>query len=150
MDLSRWIFLLRWPLEIVSFGLALAPLLSVLVAWASLPAHIPVHFGSTGGTDCRGGRAQAWILPVMALVVYGFMSEASGTWAWALHGRTDLPAGAEILLILKPAIALLMVYANQMLILAARKQAEALNGWLLCGLMMLLIAPPFALSFAAL
>ena len=89
------------------------------------------------------------MLPIVALIVYGLMSQASGTWAWVLHGSTDLPAGAEIPLILKPVIGLLMLLANQMLMSVARKQSEALNGWLRCGLMLLLISPPFALSLAA-
>ena len=148
MDLLGLIALLRWPLEIVAFGLALAPLLSVILAWASLPAQIPIRFTMSGQPDRWGSRAQAWILPVLALVVYAFMSHASGTWAWVLDPKTDLQAGAEIPLLLKPVIALLMAYANQMLIRLARKQTDALNGLLLWGLMILLIAPPFALSLA--
>ena len=76
------------------------------------------------------------------------MSQASGTLAWLLEGRTDLQPGAEIPLLLKPVIALLMAYANEMLIRVARKQTDALNGLLLWGLMILLVAPPFALSLA--
>lgn len=150
MDLLGLSVLLRWPLEIVSFGLALSPLLSVALAWASLPPSIPVHFGITGRPDRWRPRAQAWLLPVMALIVYGFMSQASGTWAWALQGRADLPAGAEIPLLIKPVIALLMACANAMLTRVARKQADALNGWLLWGLMILLLTPPFAISIATL
>ena len=144
-----FILLLRGPLEIASFGLALAPLLSVSLAYGSLPRHIPVHFGINGRPDRMGSRNRAWILPLLVLAVYAFMSHASGTWAWAFHGRTELPSGGEIPLLLKPVIGCLMSYANEMLIRIARKEADALNGWMLWGLMILLVAPPFALSVLA-
>lgn len=144
------VVLLRWPLELLAFVLALSPLMSVLLALPSLPSRIPTHFGAYGRPDRFGSRAWVWILPVLALVVYGFMSEASGTWAWVFGTRLDFPAGAEFPLLLKSGIALLMIYANQMLIRVARKQDEAINGWLLVGLMLLLVASPIALSVAAL
>lgn len=138
--------LLRWPLEIVAFGLALAPLLSVLIAWTSLPSPVLVHFDPTRRRDRRSNRARLWILPVVALVVYGFMSEASGTWAWAFSGRLDLPAGAEIPLLLKPLMALLIAYANEMFIRVVRAEEELPNGWLMSGLTLIMLASPLALS----
>jgi hypothetical protein len=85
-------------------------------------------------------------MPVLALSVYGFMSRASGTWAWVFHGTKDLPAAAETPLLFKPVFALLAIHANQMLIRIARKPPEAPNGWMLWGLMLLLITPPVALG----
>ena len=95
MDLMGLIAILRWPLEIVAFALALIPLLSVLLAWPYLPAEIPTHFSLSGRPDRWGSRARVWILPALALVVYGFMNQVSGTWAWAFLGNMELPAGAE-------------------------------------------------------
>ncbi len=138
---------LRWPIEIISFGLALWPLLSVALVWSSLPTRIPVHFAAAGHADRWRPRAQAWILPLMALIVYGCMSQSSGTWAWAFYGEPGLPSGAEYPLLLKPVIALLMIYVNSMLIRQARRQSVLLNGWLLTGLMTLLLTPPLAISF---
>ena len=149
MDLMGLIVVLRWPLEIVAFGLALVPVLSLLLAWGSLPSQIPAHFGPTGHPDRWSSRSQLWILPVLALVVYGFMSEASGTWAWVLDGRMDLSAGAEIPLLFKPVVGLLIAYSSEMLIRIARKQGEVPNGWFMCGFMMLLLASPLALSVVA-
>ncbi len=148
MDWARWIELLRYPFEIVSLGLAVAPALMVLQAWATLPKQIPVRFGATGRPDRWGSRARAWVLPLLALIVYGFMSRATGTWAWVLDSRAELPAGSELLMILKPSIALLMMNATGMLIRVARRDEESLNGWLLWGLMILLVTPPLALSMA--
>jgi len=140
------IALLRWPLEIVAFGLALAPFFSVLLAWTSLPRQVLVHFGPTRRSDRWGSRARIWVLPVVALVVYGFMSVASGTWVWAFSGRPELPAGAEIPLLLKPVMALLIAYANEMFIHVVREQEEVPNGWLMSGLTLLVLASPLALS----
>jgi hypothetical protein len=142
--------LLRWPLEIVAFALAFAPVLSVLIAWTSLPKQVPLHLGYSQRPDRWGSRARIWILPVLALVVYGFMSAASSTWAWAFFGRLDLPAGAEIPLLLKPVVGLLIVYANEAFIRVVRAQEEVPNGWLLSGVMVLLLASPLALSLVAL
>jgi hypothetical protein len=147
MDLMGFITLLRWPLEIVAFGLALAPLLSVLIAWASLPpSQVLVHFGVGNRPNRRSSRARLWILPVLALVVYGFMGAVSGTWEWAFLGRLDLPAGAEIPLLLKPVMALLIAYANEMFIRVVREQEELPNGWLMSGLTLIMLASPLALS----
>jgi hypothetical protein len=84
---------------------------------------------------------------MLALLVYGVMSQASGTWACLLQGRADLPDGAVIPLLLKPVFALLMVYVNAMSIRVARRQVDAPNSLLVWGLITLLVAPPLALSF---
>lgn len=148
MDLVRWIALLRYPLEIGSVLLAFAPALMVLQAWTTLPRQIPIRFSASGRPDRWGSRAQAWILPLFSLVVYGYLSRTTGTWAWIGDSNADVPAGAEILLILKPFFAFLMVHATGMLIRVARREEEALNGWLMAGLMILLVTPPLALSMA--
>ena len=121
MDLMGLIAILRWPLEIVAF----AP-------------------------DRWGSRARVWILPALALVVYGFMNQVSGTWAWAFLGNMELPAGAEFPLLFKAVIGLLMAYSNAMLIRVFRSQEEAPSGWYLCGFTMLVLASPLALSVVAL
>lgn len=149
MDLARWIELLRYPLEIGAFGLAIAPTLIVMQAWPFLPTRIPVGFGATGHPARWGRRALAWILPLLALIVYGYLSGATGTWAWVMDRTARIPDGSEMLLILKPGIALLMMNATEMLTRVARKKEESLNGWLLWGLMALMLAPPLALSFVA-
>ena len=141
--------LLRWPLEIVAFGLAFAPILSVLIAWTSLPSEIPVHFSLTGHPDRWASRARVWVLPVVALIVYGFMSEGSGTWAWVFYGKLDLPAGAQIPLLLKPVMALLIAYANEAFIRVVHEQEEVPNGWALSGLMLIMLASPLAVSVVA-
>lgn len=149
MSLLGLVIWARWPLEILSFAFAISPILSAIFTWHSLPRRIPVLFGDGRGPARHGSRSQVWILPVLALVVYGFMSQASGTWAGLLHLDWDLPSGAVIPLLLKPVVGVIMAYSNEMLIRIAREQSEGVNGWLLWGLMLLLFAPPFALSMVA-
>ena len=149
MDLSRWIVLLRWPLEVVALGLAFVPALNVSLAWASLPAEVTICFGPSIRSHRWWSRSQVWVMPVLALVAYGFMSKASGTWAWVFQGAKGLPPAAEIPLLLKPVFALLAIHANYMMLRIARRPRESLNGWMLGGLIVLLMAPPVILGIAA-
>jgi hypothetical protein len=148
MNVASWIVLARGPLEIVSLGLAVVPAFMLLQSWADLPRRIPVRFDISGWPNRWGGRGQAWILPLVSLIAYGLMSTATGTWAWMLDSGAQMPDGSEILLLFKPVIALLMIRATGMLISIARNKKEALDGWLMWGLMALLVAPPIALSLA--
>jgi len=96
MDLHGWIAVLRLPIEIVAACLAVAPALLLLRAWSSLPDEIPAHFGFSGRPDRWGGRWQAWIVPVVALVIYVAFSGAGGTWGWMLGRRSDRPVVSSL------------------------------------------------------
>lgn len=144
------IILLRWPLEIAAFLLAFAPALDVLLAWPDVQSGVPVHFGYNGRPDRWASRQWLWLLPGFAVAVYALMGEASGTWAWAFFGRLDLPAGAEIPLVLKPVVGLLILYANRFFVRIVRDRAEVPNVWAISGLMLLLAASPIAVTAVAL
>ncbi len=146
MDWARFTELLRYPLEIVSLGLALAPALIVLQSRVVLPRQVLAGYGAMGRSAPRGKGAYTWILSLIALIVYGFMSHATGTLAWVIDRSADVPAGAEILLLLKPLIGFLIIYATGTLVRSARKEEESVNGFLVWGLMSLMVAPPLALS----
>jgi hypothetical protein len=141
MDLHGWIAVLRLPIEIVAACLAVAPALLLLRAWSSLPDEIPAHFGFSGRPDRWGGRWQAWIVPVVALVIYVAFSGAGGTWGWMLGRRSDLPRGIEPLLLIRISVDLLMTYITWGTIRVARKEAEGLNTPVLLGLLLLTLAP---------
>lgn len=146
MDSARLIEVLRYPLEFIALGLAFAPALFVLQCWDSLPRQIPVRFTSAGRPDGWASRGWALGLPLIALIVYGVMSQATGTWAWVIDRRAEIPNGSEILIFLKPGFGFLIVSATGMLMRVARREEESLNGWLLWGLMTLLVTPPLVLS----
>jgi hypothetical protein len=147
MDLHGWIAVLRLPIEIVAACLAVAPALLLLRAWSSLPEEIPVHFGFSGRPDNWGSRFQAWIIPCVALVIYGAFSYAGGTWGWLLGRRPDLPHGIEPLLLIRMFVDLLMTYITWGTIRVAHKEAEGLDWRILWGLVLLMLAPSVLLPF---
>jgi hypothetical protein len=147
MDLHSWIAVLRLPIEIVAACLAVLPALLLLRAWSSLPEEIPAHFGISGRPDRWGGRWQAWIVPLVALVIYGAFSTATGAWNWLLGRQTELPHGIEPMLLMRVPIELLMTYITWGTIRVARKEAEGLSTPVLCGLILITIAPAIALPF---
>ncbi len=147
MDLHGWFTVLRLPIEIVAACLAVMPSMLLLRAWNSLPDVIPVHFGFSGRPDNWGSRYQAWIIPCVALVIYGAFSTAGGTWSWMLGRHSELPHGIEPLLLIRMFVDLLMTYITWASIRVARKEADGLNSAVLCGLLLLSVAPAALLPF---
>jgi hypothetical protein len=147
MDLHAWVAVLRLPIEIVAACVAVLPALLLLRAWSSLPDEIPVHFGFSGRPDRWGGRWQAWVIPLVALVIYGAFSTATGTWGWLLGRRPELPRGIEPLLLIRMFVDLLMTYITWGSIRVAHKEAEGLDWRILCGLLLLTVAPAALLPF---
>jgi hypothetical protein len=148
MDLHAWFVVLRLPIEIVAACLAVLPALLLLRAWNSLPDEIPVHFGFSGRPHNSASRYQAWIIPCVALVIYGAFSTAGGTWGWMLGGRTEVPRGLEPLLLIRMFVDLLMSYITWGSIRVARKEAEGQNTPVLFGLLLLSVAPGVLLAIA--
>jgi hypothetical protein len=147
MDLHGWVSLLRLPIEIVAACLAVLPALLLLRAWNSLPDEIPVHFGFSGRPDRWGGRFQAWIVPSVALVIYGAFSQATGAWKWMLGRQSELPHGIEPLLLMRLPIELLMTYATWGTIRVALKEAEGMSMPVMWGLILLTVAAAAMLPF---
>ena len=149
MDLQAWITLLRWPVEIAALIFSLLPGLILLQQWNTLPDEIPAHFGITGRPDRWGGKWQAWILPVVSLVIYGAMSAVGGTWHWLLGREQTQPAEAvAILLWIKLADGALFAYLLRMTVRIARGQAERLNILILLGTIAIIAAPPFLIAYS--
>ena len=142
-----WVEILRLPIEVVAASLAIMPALLLLRAWSSLPEEIPVHFGLSGQPDRWGGRWQAWLIPLVALVIYGTFSQATGAWKWMLGSQTELPQIMQPMLLMRLPIGLLMTYITWGTNHVARKEAEALNAAVVWGLILLTLAPPVALAF---
>ena len=149
MDIQAWVVTLRWPIEIVSLAFALTPLLIMLRCWDTLPDEIPAHFGITGRPDRWGGKWQAWILPVLSIVMYAVFSTVSGTWSWLLHQTAVIPNRMEVMLLLKPGVGLLLSYVTWMTVRVARKEAESLNVLVLWALIAVSMGPVFLLAVNA-
>ncbi|MDR3719632.1 MAG: DUF1648 domain-containing protein [Bryobacteraceae bacterium] len=147
MDLHGWVTVSRLPIEIAAACLAVLPALLLLRAWGSLPDEIPAHFGLNGRPDRWGGRWQAWIVPLVAVVIYGAFSHASGAWGWLLGKQAEVPHGMEPLLLMRLPIDLLMTYITWGTIRVACKEADGLSAAILWGLLLLTVAPAIALPF---
>ena len=147
MDLHGWFVMLRLPIEIVAACLAILPTLLLLRAWNSLPDQIPVHFGFSGRPDNWGSRYQAWIIPGVALVIYGAFSTAGGTWGWMLGQHFELPRGIEPLLLIRIFVDLELTYITWGSIRVARNEADGLNTPVLLSLLLLSVAPAALLPY---
>ena len=148
MNPLSWIVAWRGLLEIIAGVAGILPLLIVLRAWDTLPEQIPTHFGISGRPDRWGGRWQAWLLPVVSLAVYVFLSVMSGMWGW-LMGRASLSMQGEapaLLLWIKLMEGLVFSYIVLMTVRIARQEAERLNGWVMGALIVLTGAPPALLA----
>lgn len=141
MDLHGWVAVLRLPIEISAVCLAVMPSLLLLRAWSSLPDEVPVHFGMSGHPERLGPRWQAWIIPLVALIVYGAFSQASGAWHWMLGGQTELPSALDAVVLMRLPTGLLMSYITWGTIHVARKEAETLNPQILWILISLILGP---------
>lgn len=147
MDLHGWLVVFRLPIEIIAPCLAVLPSLLLLRAWSSLPDEIPVHFGISGRPDRWGRRWQAWIVPCVALVIYGAFSSASGSWDWLLGRPSELPHGIEPLLLMRLPIGLLMTYVTWGTIRVARKETAGLSSVAMFGLILLTVTPAALIPF---
>ena len=139
----------RGPLEIIALIAAVLPFLIILRAWDTLPEEVPTHFGVTGRPDRWGPRWQAWILPVVSIVVYGVMSVTTGIWSWVLGRESELPHGLEMFVIMKPMACVLMAYISHVTVRVARKEIERLNPWIMFGLVTIMVVPAIALGILA-
>ena len=148
MDPLSSIVAWRWLLEIIAGVACLLPLLIILRAWDTLPDEIPTHFGITGRPDRWGGRWQAWLLPVVSLAVYVFLSVISGMWGWLMGRATPSMPGEALALLLwiKLMEGLVFSYIVSMTVRIARQEAERLNGWMMGALIVLTGAPPALLA----
>lgn len=73
--------ILRVPLQPIDYALEAIGLLSllVLIGWSlyfynDLPERIPTHFGPDGMPDRMGDKSTLWFLPILGVVLYGFMT----------------------------------------------------------------------------
>jgi uncharacterized membrane protein len=136
-------------------GVAVACGLS-LFAWASLPDHIPSHFGSDGRADAWGGRSTLLIFPVMTLFLFGMLtlltrSPATYNYPFAVtrdNARRQATLAMSLIAWLRFATIWLMTYLEYGVIAAARDESATLGYWFL-PVVLLLIAGPVVGYFVA-
>lgn len=71
----------KLPFSALDYVLEAASLLGIIIAvaaiyyyWPSLPEQIPQHYGAGGKVDAYGGKTIIFMLPVISLALYGFLS----------------------------------------------------------------------------
>ena len=75
----------RVPLRFRGFDYALEATAALLLAlflvvasgWRELPERVPIHFGVDGNADAWGNRISSLLLPLIAVVLYGFLTALS-------------------------------------------------------------------------
>ena len=133
---------LRGLLEICALFTTLLPALIVLRVWNSLPDEIPVKFHLSGYPGLWGSRARIWIGPAVCAGGYALFSVCTGTWGWLMGSPAGalLPAAwTAVLTVEKPLIGLLTGYLVSMTARIARREAEAVNPWLYCASILLIV-----------
>jgi uncharacterized membrane protein len=73
--------ILKIPLQPIDYVLEALGFLSLILMvglsvyhYNDLPASIPTHFGVDGQPDKTGSKTTIWFLPVLGLVIFGFMT----------------------------------------------------------------------------
>ena len=95
-------------------ALLLAATVFVLVRWSGLPDRIPTHFNAAGQPDGYGGKSgligllvTGWVMYVLVTVLSFFPS------TWNMPGKNrpnGLRAGADMLAVLRPLLALIFAW----------------------------------------
>lgn len=69
------------PLQIVDYALEALAVISLLMLWGlaminygQLPEQIPTHYNINGSPEGSGSKSTLWVLPVVGLLLYVFMT----------------------------------------------------------------------------
>jgi uncharacterized membrane protein len=122
-----------WIPEIACLGLVLASFLIILVNFNSLPERIPHHFSFTGLPDKFGQRKMIWSLPLFGGLIYVVLTVI--TFFIKSVSIREESGYAVILLIrsmliqLKLALCLVILYITGATIRITRGEAEGLGGF---------------------
>lgn len=68
---------LEYALQIISLGLIIGTVLLIILSWNSIPAKIPAHFGASGEVNRWGGRGTLFIVPIVMILFYMFLTFTS-------------------------------------------------------------------------
>lgn len=61
-------------LEILAAAIVLGMTVWLVVIWQDLPAEVPIHFGFGGSADAWGSKDTLGLMPVIAILMYLFLS----------------------------------------------------------------------------
>lgn len=61
-------------LKVVQLLLLVSMFGIVIINWNQIPDEIPLHYDALGNPNRWGDKAELWLLPIIALVLHGFLS----------------------------------------------------------------------------
>lgn len=101
--------IIRIALEVLSLIVLLGTILFLIIYWKHIPEQVPTHFDGAGQIDSWGEKKALWLLPIVGVFLYVFLSGINAIVLSAM--RQELPPSAEIWLsaIKLPTIALFSV-----------------------------------------
>src|ERR1700722_14046866 len=67
-----------WILEALAALLVLAIFANVAIHWEQLPDRVPSHYDASGHPNAWGIKSGIWVLPILALALYAFLTVLSG------------------------------------------------------------------------
>jgi uncharacterized membrane protein len=119
-------------LETVALLAIAAQILMIALAWDTLPADVPRHYGLSGQPDAYAGKAILWSLPIISLFLWGLLT-AAGYLARVKLKRPNSGPTAEtgavksLVTALKAEIGLLFLYIIWRTLAVARGDASGLG-----------------------
>lgn len=134
------------PLQPMDYILEVLAILGLIFLFGSsafyydqLPEQIPIHFGPSGAPDGYGSKTALWLLPVIGLLIYSFMTVINRRPEGFNYLVKITPENAErqytmatrMIRRLKAFVVLLFAYLVWRTIHIANGEAESLQGWLL-------------------
>lgn len=61
-------------IEIICLIFAIGVPIYIIINWANIPDPLPMHYDFAGNVDRWGDKAELIILPIVTLIMYGFMT----------------------------------------------------------------------------
>lgn len=134
------------PLQPMDYVLEVLAILGLIFLFGSsafyyseLPEQIPTHFGPNGAPDGFGSKTTLWLLPVIGLLIYSFMTVINRRPEGFNYLVKITPENAErqytlatrMVRRLKTFVVLLFAYLAWRTISIANGEADSLHWWLL-------------------
>lgn len=141
----------------VAAALLLALFLIVAAGWRALPERVPIHFGFDGKADAWGNRSSSLLLPLLAVLLYGFLTALS-RFPHAFNypvpitpenAETQYRLAVRLLLVLKTALIAVFFAIYIGVSTTAAGVQRGLSSWFLPVALFCLVCPIGVYLFAA-
>ena len=101
--------IIRIVLEVLSLLVLLGTIVFLMIYWKRLPDQVPAHFGAHGEINSWGEKRTLWLLPIVSVFLYLFLSSINAIVLSAMKHELPPSAGVWLSAIKLPTIALFSV-----------------------------------------